>query len=119
MDRQRPILITSEEIVKLPILIVDKKGFIGNALAGILRDQFLVVIVTSAEVQHHDNVIQIPYKRKVPMIPDNAYSHIFIIFNGEGELLDMLASFEKKAEVIKARLFFIASVLYRDRKSTR
>ena len=112
MDNQRPFLITSEEKVKSPILIVDKKGFIGNALTKLLRDQFLVVIVTAGDVEHNDNVIQIPYRRKVPLIPDNAYSHIFIVFNGETELLDMLTSFEKKAEAVKARLLFITSLLH-------
>ncbi|SRR6266568_3036436 len=109
---QRPLLITSEEVNKLPILIVDKKGIIGTALARILRDQFLVVIVTAAEVERHDNVVHIPYRRKIPMIPDNAYSHLFIIYNGGTELLDMLSAFEKKAEAVKARVLFITSVVY-------
>jgi hypothetical protein len=109
---QRPILITSEEINKLPILIVDKKGIIGTALTRILRDQFLVVIVTASDVEQHDNVVHIPYRRKIPMIPDNAYSHLFVVYNGETELLDMLSAFEKKAEAVKARVLFITSLFY-------
>ena len=116
MDHSRPLLITTEEIVKLPILIVDKKGFIGNALAKILRDQFLVVIVSSAEIERHDNVIHIPYRKRIPLIPDNAYSHIFLIYNGETEMLDMLSSFEEKAEIVKARLLFVTSLTYSSAK---
>jgi len=112
MEQKRPYLITSEEVTKLPILIVDKKGFIGTALAKILRDQFLVVVVTAQEQEKHDNVVHIPYRKKIPVIPDNAYSHIFVIYNGESELLDMISAFEEKAEAVKARLLFITSLLY-------
>lgn len=112
MEQKRPVMITSEEISKLPILIVDKKGTMGSALTKILRDQFLVVVVTSYELEKHDNVIHIPYRRKIPTIPDNAYSHIFTIYNGETELLDMMPAFEEKAEAVKARLLFITSLLY-------
>ena len=116
MEQNRPILITSEEIIKLPILIVDKKGRLGSTLAKILRDQFLVVIVTAHEVERHENVVHLPYHRKIPMIPDNAYSHIFVIYNGEKELLDMLPAFEEKAETVKARFLFITSLLYSHHK---
>jgi len=116
MDQNRPLLITTEEIAKFPILIVDKKGFIGNALAKILRDQFLVVIVTGADVQRHDNVIHIPYRKRIPLIPDNAYSHIFVIYNEETEILDMLSSFEQKAEAVKARIVFVTSIIHGNAK---
>ena len=112
MEQNRPLLVTSEEINKLPILIVDKKGFIGSMLAKVLRDQFLVVVVTGHNLEKHDNIIHIPYRKKIPMIPDNAYSHIFVVYNGEKELLDMLSGFETKAEAVKARFLFITSLLY-------
>lgn len=109
---QRPLLVTSEEVTKLPILIVDKKGEIGTSLTRILREQFFVVIVTAKTVERHDNVVHIPYRRKIPLIPDNAYSHLFIIYNGERELLEMLSPFEDKAAAVKARVLFITSLLY-------
>ncbi|HVA96124.1 MAG TPA: DUF4012 domain-containing protein [Candidatus Acidoferrales bacterium] len=116
MEQKRPILITSEEVEQLPILIVDKKGIIGTGLAKVLRDQFLVVIVTAHDVEKHGNVIHVPYHRKIPMIPDNAYSHIIIIYNGETELMDMLPAFEQKAEAVKSRFLFITSLLYSSKK---
>jgi hypothetical protein len=111
MNQNRPVLVTTEEIAKLPILIVDKKGFIGKSLTKILRDQFLVVVVTAVDIERHDNVIHIPYRRKIPLIPDNAYSHIFILYSGEEEIVDMLSSFEQKAEEVKARILFITSLI--------
>lgn len=112
MEQKRPVMITREEIAALPILIVDKKGIMGTSLAKVLREQFLVVIVTAHEQEKHNNVVHVPYRRKIPTIPDNAYSHIFAIYNGESELLDMLPAFEEKAEAVKARLLFITSLLY-------
>jgi hypothetical protein len=112
MEQKRPVLITTEEISKLPILIVDKKGTMGSSLAKILRDQFLVVVASAQGLEKHENVIHVPYRKKIPMIPDNAYSHIFVIYNGEKELLDMMPAFEEKAEAVKARLLFVTSLLY-------
>ncbi|HSX09269.1 MAG TPA: DUF4012 domain-containing protein [Candidatus Saccharimonadales bacterium] len=112
MEQKRPVLITSEEISKLPILIVDKKGRMGNALAKILRDQFLVVVVTAQTLEKHENVIHVPYRKKIPQIPDNAYSHIFVIYNGESELLDMMPAFEGKATAVNARLLFVTSLIH-------
>jgi len=112
MEQKQPILVTSEDVIKPPILIVDKKGTIGSALAKILRDQFLVVVVTAHIIEKHENMIHLPYRRKIPMIPDNAYSHIFVVYNNEPELLDMMPSFEEKAQSVKARLLFITSLTY-------
>ncbi len=115
MEQKRPILITSEDVSKLPVLIVDKKGVIGAALASALREQFLIVVVTAHILEKHDNVIHIPYHKKIPIIPDNTYSHIFVVYNGEKELLDMLSAFEEKAEAVKARFLFITTLLYSTR----
>jgi hypothetical protein len=112
MEQNRPLLITSEAKDQLPILIVDKKGVVGSALANVLRDQFLVVIVTARVVEKHENVIHVPYHKKLPLIPDNAYSHLFLVYNGEKDLLAMLSVFEEKAHASKAKLFFITSLFF-------
>lgn len=110
--QQRPLLVTSEEINKLPILILDKKGTIGKALAVKLRDQELVVLVTTGAVEPHENIIHLPYHRRVPKIPDNAYSRIFVVYNGEAEHMDMLSGFAEKARESKGKLFLITPLLY-------
>ncbi|MGI8419403.1 MAG: DUF4012 domain-containing protein [Candidatus Levyibacteriota bacterium] len=112
MEQNRPLLITTEAKDQLPILIVDKNGVIGNALTKVLRDQFLVVVVTAHEIEKHENVIHVPYHKKLPLIPDNAYSHIFLVYNGEKELVEMLTVFEEKAEATSAKLLFITSLRY-------
>ncbi len=108
----RPVLVTTEENNKLPLLIIDKKGFLGEVLSEKLREQFLVVLASSKTPKEHKNVIHIPYKRKIPIIPDNSYSHIFIIFSGESEVLEMLPSILRKANQSKSRVFFIASIYH-------
>lgn len=111
MDQNRPFLVASENHEQLPILIIDKQGMIGGALAHVLREQFLVVIVTSSDMKRHENLVHVPYRKKLPLIPDNAYSHIFLIYHGEKELLETLSLFEQKAEATNAKLFFITSLL--------
>ncbi len=120
--QQRPILVTSEENPNLPLLIVDKKGMMGPLLAKRLQEQFLVVLVSPdligvspserEKLEVHKNIIHIPYRKKIPVIPDNFYSHTFIIYNGEEEILDMLPSFMKKANETGGKLFFITSLLH-------
>ena len=107
MADARPLLVATENKQKLPLLIIDKKGFIGGALAERTSQEFLSVLVSGRELDARKNIVHIPYRRKIPMIPDNRYSHIFIVYNGEREILEMLPSFVKKVNQTNARLFFI------------
>src|SRR5690348_8865155 len=105
-SQDRPVLVTSEINQQLPILIIDKKGQIGAALAEKLKNQFLIVLISSISPKETENILYIHYHKKIPMIPDNIYSHIFTIYNGEKETIDMLPSLLKKAEHIKAKVIF-------------
>lgn len=73
-----PALIKDKNKV-YPVLIVDRQGFIGKALAEKLKEDSLVVLVTSLKLDFSENIIHIPYLKKFPTIPDNIYSHIFIV----------------------------------------
>ena len=112
MEKKRPVLITSEETRSFPILIIDKKGFVGSALANKLKEQFLVVLVSGRELEFHNNIVHIPYRKKIPVIPDNSYSHIFVIYNGEEELLEMMPTFIKKGNDTGGRVFFLTTLLH-------
>ena len=111
MDKKRPVLVTSENTKRIPILIVDKKGTMGRHLATKLQKEFLVVLVSGEKTASHE-VIHIPFKRKIPVIPDNYYSHLFVFYNGEQEILDLLPSFQRKAHQTNAKLLFITSIHY-------
>lgn len=84
----------------------------GLPLVDKLREQFLLVFVTGAEVPISRQVIHIPYRKKVPKVPDDRYSLMFVFYNGEPEILDMLPALMKKANDTNAKLLFITSLPY-------
>ena len=104
-------MVASEVSQKLPILIIDKRGKIGQALVEKLQEQFLVVVVTGRDLEIHDNLVHIPYRKKIPEIPDNKYSHMFVVYNGEEEILAIMPSVMKKANATGAKVLFITSLL--------
>lgn len=116
MTSQRPHLIVSESTKKLPILIIDKIGIFGVALAEKLKDQFLIVLVTAKEIKPHTNIVRIHYGIRIPGIPDERYPIIITIFHGEKSTIDILPSVAKKANETDAKLLFITSLHYADGK---
>src|ERR1035437_8256669 len=80
------------------ILIVDRKGGIGEALAKELKEQSLVVYVSRKSPEFVDNVIHVPFEKQFPTIPDNNYSHIFLIDEDFEITKDVVKPFLKKAE---------------------
>ncbi len=85
-----------EKKTPLPILIVDKIGVIGESLAISLSEEALVVLVSQKKI-YKNNIIHIPYKNKFPVIPDNPYSHVFVVDDNVSSTRDALPSFLKKA----------------------
>lgn len=89
-----------------PILIIDKEGAIGNLLAKRLRDEKEVVLVSHAT----------SYRKRMPVIPDNTYSKIYVFYNGEKEILDILPQLSDKAQGNGTKLFFITSLDFFEKK---
>ena len=116
MTSQRPHLITSESPVKQPILIIDKNGIISEELVDKLKDQFLIVLLTTRELKTHENLTSIYYGKKIPVIPDENYAAIIVIYHGEKSTLDLLPPVAKKVSEIKSNLVFITSLYYYDKK---
>lgn len=94
-----------------PILIVDQHGLVGKALASRIQQTYLTVFV-SAEKLEEPNVISVPFKQKIPKIPDNTFSHLFLIYQGEREIENALPSFVRKAKDTDALLIFITTIFY-------
>ncbi len=116
MTTPRPHLIVSETTERLPILIIDKIGIIGEALAEKLKEQFFIVLVTVKEINPHKNLLHIYYGKKMPKIPDEEYSVIITVFHGEKSTIDIFPSVAKKAHETNAKLLFITSLYYADKK---
>lgn len=92
---------------KEPILIVDKNGQIGERLSEKLKSEATIVFV-SQERPKLDDLIHIPFDKKFPQIPDNTYSHIFVIDDGSSATRESLASYLEKAENDNAVFLFAA-----------
>jgi hypothetical protein len=118
MTQPRPYLYVSETNEKLIILIIDKVGIIGQALAEKLKDQFTIVIVTGKVIQPQKNIIYIHYGKKIPEIPDEPYAAIITIYNAENSTLDMLPAIIKKINETNSRLLLITSLYHIDEKIT-
>src|SRR3989344_3466828 len=94
------------------ILIFDREGMFGELLAQKLVRKHLVIFITGLLTGNFDdeNLIKIPITSKIPQIPDNTYSRIFIVDDGKKELKSSLPSFLKKSQLDKSSLIFISSV---------
>lgn len=103
-------LITTEKKQELPILIVDKIGNFGEELAKTLKDESLVVLVTKKTIEEIDNVVPVPFLKKFPTIPDNRYSHIFLIDENLEITNEVLKSFLKKSQNDKSVLLLVANL---------
>lgn len=94
-----------------PILIVDREGLIGEKLAARVKDEAPTVLV-SEKAPKHEDVIHIAYEKKFPQIPDNTYSHIFVIDDGSPVTRESLASFLEKAQ--NDNSFFLFATSYKE-----
>ncbi|MCL4354871.1 DUF4012 domain-containing protein [Patescibacteria group bacterium] len=103
-----PALLT-EKKTPLPVLIVDKVGVIGETLSIQLSGEALVVFVSQKQV-YKNNIIHIPYKNKFPLIPDNPYSHVFVVDDDIFSTRDALPSFLKKAKDENIPFTYIANI---------
>lgn len=93
-----------------PILIVDKTGVIGEELAKEFCKDYLVVLVSLENKLVNKNLIHLPFNRKIPKVPDNHYSKIFIVDDKEAITRKSISSFVAKAKDVNAPFFFISSI---------
>lgn len=106
---------TTSDLEK-PILIVDKVGSLGHILLTTLVRRHVVIYVSKEEPSPLPQAIYIPFRRKIPVIPDTSFSHLFVVYQGEQELLTALPAFVKKARESRAKLFLLTSVFYLNEK---
>jgi hypothetical protein len=109
--KNRPVLKTEEAIVqnKLPALVIDKQGIVGEKMSEELSKDFLVVFATAEKIKSKGRIIPISYRKKVLQIPDNTFAHIFLVIDASGEGKDILYPVLKKAKQANATLTVIIS----------
>jgi hypothetical protein len=93
------------KVDKDPVLIVDRQGQLGVSLAAKLKNDATLVFVSETPVK---DVIHIPFEKRFPQIPDNNYSHIFVIDDGSNITRESLASFLEKSQNDNSVFLFIA-----------
>jgi len=113
---KQPALVSEKihDSFEQPILVIDKEGIIGEELVKKLKNEGLVVYVSKTppdlENDNNENIIHIPFLKKVPTIPENNYSHIFLIDDND-VLREAAISVLKKAESDHSVFIFISSLL--------
>ncbi len=109
-------LFIAEKKQSLPVLIVDKGGRLGHMqeklghmLAAKISTSMITVLVSESEPVS-EQVVFIPYKNRMPAIPDSLFSHIFLFYSGDKDLLGLLPSFCKKARESRGKCFLLISI---------
>jgi len=99
--------VTTEIRKSLPILIIDHEGSLGLGLYGKLKDHVQTVLVGGREPAITDNLLFLRFRKSIPSLPQDQYSHIFFIPENEKELLEFLPVFIKKTELDNAKLLLV------------
>ena len=108
---KKSALLSSEEKTS-PILIVDKKGLLGIAIAEEISKEVLTVFVSGINTAplSSSNVINVNYAKKFPSVPDNIYSHIILIDNGDEGIKESLPVFIKRASRDNSSITYVTSL---------
>jgi hypothetical protein len=95
------------------MLVVDKNGVIGHELINQLKNEGIVVYVSknppSLEQEESENIIYVPFVKKIPSIPENHYLFIFVV-DDKDILREAVSSFLNKAREDKSTLVFITDL---------
>lgn len=96
-----------------PVIVIDKKGRIGNALAQKLSSETQVIFV-SEEGSENQDVVWISYGKKFPLLPQTTYGAIFVVDDEETLTREVLPSLLQKSKEDKIPFILIVSI--RDQK---
>ncbi|MBI2031590.1 MAG: DUF4012 domain-containing protein [Candidatus Levybacteria bacterium] len=113
---KKPVLLVEEKSASnIPLaLIVDKRGNLGATILKNLADDLFIVYVSGIEPRASDlntsNTFYVPFLKRFSQIPENLYSYIFIIDEGEPFIRESFNVFIQKARENKSPLVYITSL---------
>ena len=94
--------------MKPALLIIDRLGLIGEPLSLKLSKEFFVVFVSNKDLDsetENKNILQIPFSKKFPVIPDEKYSHLVFIDENIQDL-EILPKVINKVKDVNADFIF-------------
>ncbi len=98
MSKKPPSFVAERSPHEKPLLIIDRQGLIGNALVRTLGQEYLSVLVSANETANLGTTVHVPYGNRLPRIPDNDFSRMLVVYEGEKETLTILRSLAKKRD---------------------
>jgi len=97
-----------------PVLIIDKKGNLGEKILGKLAADLFAVYVSERKPKidgiKAPGLFYVPFLKKFSQIPENLYSYIFIIDEGEPFINETFDIFIQKAREAKSSLIYITGL---------
>lgn len=113
---KRPTFQTVEKKRSDALLLVDKHKLYTEGLLALFPKEIPAVVVSSEKPIFVEQrpVGYVPFKATMPAIPDSYYSHLFVVYNGEKELLAMIPQFLEKARNDSAKIIFIMDLFFAD-----
>lgn len=113
---KRPRFETVEQPSPSTILLIDKEGIITAGVLPLLpkETQVMVLGLHKPEGVEGLGLEYIHFGNTMPQIPDAYYSHMFVVYNGEKDVLMLLPQFLEKARLDGSKIFFIVDLFFAD-----
>lgn len=102
-----PLVVEQQKNISCLVLILDKKSVLGNSLSLVLKNHGQVVLVGEHKPQEAESILFLPYGIHIPEIPEEKYTHVFLIIENTQELSDLLPNISKKTTDDKSRLLIV------------
>ncbi|MBP9719127.1 MAG: DUF4012 domain-containing protein [Candidatus Levybacteria bacterium] len=112
---KRPQFETIEKKRPVSILIIDKEGVISSGLLSRLpKDTGVVVVGSQRSGLSSEATVSFVHfgTYGMPSIPDTYYSHIFVIINGEKDIITLIPQFLEKARTDDSKIFFVMDLFF-------
>lgn len=111
---KRPSFDTIEKKVVTSILVIDKDGLLTSGILSLFPRDAHVVLVGQKRPPFPEglSVEYVHFGSLMPRIPDIYYSHIFVVYDGEKDLMTIIPQFLEKARNDDSKIFFLVDLFF-------
>ena len=104
---KKPALRSENKTPDTAVLIVDKIGVIGEELANeFSKDYYVVFLSSRIPKKINDKINFIKFKGKIPKVPQNKFSKIFLVDDGASITKESSFSFIEEAKKLNSKFLF-------------